>query len=78
MCVAVAVVDLAFEQAFWSGVDVQISVPSALSIAAALAQIRRILLDLGAPKTDELVCFCGDPVELPPEFMELPHGAKAN
>lgn len=78
MCAAVAIADLSFEHVFWSSADVQIIVPATLGIAAAISQIKRILLDLGAPKRDDLVCFCGEPVELPPEFLELPNGAKAD
>lgn len=51
-----------------------IELPSGLSLAASIAQVRRILRDLGAPYTDDLLCYCGEPVALPTQLMEEANG----
>jgi hypothetical protein len=78
MCTAVVVSAHPIEHAFWSCEDMTIQLPAGLSIAAAVWQVRRILRDLGAPYSDDLLCYCGEPVALPEQLLESPDGPKAN
>lgn len=74
MCTAVVISAQRIEHAFWSRDDLAVIVPPGTTLTAALPDIRAILHDLGAPKTGELTCWCGEPIELPKKLLEASSG----
>lgn len=77
MCIRIVVVDLSSELAQYLPADVTIVVrrpATPASAAAALAETHAILSDLDSPGT--MLCFCGDPITLPPELATAPAGRR--
>ncbi|WP_405676841.1 hypothetical protein OG292_19585 [Streptomyces sp. NBC_01511] len=68
-------VDAQIETAAWDPDEISISVQRGTHPHDLIMELRALLSDLGAPPTigAGLRCFCGDPVQLPPE-LDLPHG----
>ncbi len=70
MCLRIRSVDLSFEPVSYDADDVSILVCRGTNPVSVMAEIERILSDLSAPAVGEgALCFCGDPIPLPPELL---------
>lgn len=65
MCTEVVISAQPIEHVCWLPDDLAIHVPNGTTLTAALADIRAILVDLGAPSTGPLTCWCGERITLP-------------
>ena len=74
MCIRIAVADDLPEITVWDPDEVSILVARNTQMHAVIRELHAILtIDLGAPDSPggDLLCFCGIPVELPPELAPL-------
>lgn len=78
MCAAVVISTRQIERVFWSPDDLAILVPPGMTITAVLPEIRAILNDLSAPMGDALTCYCGEPITLPRELLEVICGTSSH
>lgn len=74
MCIRIAVVDDLPAIAIWDPDEVSILVDRGTHPHELIRELHDLLtVDLGAPDTGAgLHCFCGDPLELPAEFVLVP------
>ena len=74
VCIRIAVADDLPEISVWDPDEVTILVARGTQVHAVIRELHAILtIDLGAPDSPggDLLCFCGIPVELPPELAPL-------
>ncbi|WP_280667562.1 MULTISPECIES: hypothetical protein [unclassified Kitasatospora] len=70
-------VDLAAELVSYDAVDVSIRVRRGANPEYVMAEISAILSDLDAPSAAVgALCFCGDPITLPPELLAQQAGCR--
>ncbi|MFJ6617613.1 hypothetical protein ACIQOW_08560 [Kitasatospora sp. NPDC091335] len=75
MCLRIETVDLAAEAIAYDPATITIHVRRDAQPVAAVAEIHAILSDLDAPAgLGAALCFCGEPITLPPPLLAAQHG----